>query len=366
MKYIFYLISISAVVFGCVTTSTIRLYSPKRPHLESVYPCERIEIEHPLILTYRGIYINPYAARNLEGYIQRMKETELNCIVIDFKNDVGLITYDTEVEFANEIGAYKAILDLEDIVGLCEKNGIYLIGRVVVFKDTILSRYNEGEFGIKHIDGGLWRDRVGNLWLDQYSTEVWDYVIDIAKDLAKRGVREIQFDYVRFPSKGDIDAMRFSHCRENIPREDLVAEFLEKAYKELKPYGVLISVDLYGYTMWLESLKQEGQNLSKIEKWVDVVCPMLYPSHFHDDFLRNSNPREYHIVYESLRSGYNKIGKEKFVSYIQGFNLKSPDFGPLYIENQIRAVRDARARGYIVWNARSDYSPLFELFKSNG
>lgn len=363
MRRLFLLTLAITSFFGCATT-TIRLVAPKRPVFEIEYPRHRIKIEQPLILPYRGIYLNCYAATMLKRYIASMQGTELNCVVVDFKNDVGLVTYDTRVKFAKRIGAVKPIVDLESVIRICKENGIYLIGRIVVFKDSILASYDGGKYAIRHKNGGMWRDRAGNLWVDQYSSEVWDYVIDIAKDLSERGVREIQFDYVRFPSRGDMDAMWFSHKTEDIEREDLIVEFLKKAYISLNPHGVNVAVDLYGYTTWLESMKQEGQNLSKIENWVDVICPMLYPSHFHNDFKKNTNPREYHIVYESLVNGYETIGKEKFVAYIQGFNYKSPNFGPEYIGNQIKAVRDAKARGYIVWNARSDYSALFQLLKS--
>jgi len=363
VRRVFILTLVITSFYGCATTP-IRLVAPKRPVFEIEYPRHRIKIEQPLILPYRGIYLNCYAAIRLKRYIESMRGTELNCVVVDFKNDVGLVTYDTRVEFAKRIGAVKPILDLESIVKICEENGIYLIGRIVAFKDPILAIYDGSRYGIRHKNGGMWRDRTGNLWVDQYSSEVWDYVIDIAKDLAERGVREIQFDYVRFPSRGDMDAMWFSHKTEDIEREDLIVEFLKKAYISLKTYGVNVAVDLYGYTTWLESMKQEGQNISKIENWVDVICPMLYPSHFHNEFKKNTNPREYYIVYESLVNGYETIGKEKFVAYIQGFDYKSPNFGPEYIGNQIKAVRDAKARGYIVWNARSDYSALFQLLKS--
>ena len=363
MRRVFILTLVITSFFGCATTP-IRLVAPKRPVFEIEYPRHRIKIEQPLILPYRGIYLNCYAAIRLKRYIESMRGTELNCVVVDFKNDVGLVTYDTRVEFAKRIGAVKPILDLESIIRICEENGIYLIGRIVVFKDSILASTDRGRYGIRHKNGGVWKDRAGNLWVDQYSSEVWDYVIDIAKDLAERGVREIQFDYVRFPSRGDMNAMWFFHKTEDIEREDLIVEFLKKAYISLKPHGVNVAVDLYGYTTWLESMKQEGQNISKIENWVDVICPMLYPSHFHNDFKKNTNPREYYIVYESLVNGYETIGREKFVAYIQGFDYKSPNFGPEYIGNQIKAVRDAKARGYIVWNARSDYSVLFQLLKS--
>ena len=348
---------------GCLSPG-VRLNPPERIFLKREARNHRIKIEEPLILSYRGIYLNWYAAKSLNKYIEDIRPTELNCVVIDFKNDIGFVTYNTNVDFAKKIGAVKPVLNIEEIVKTCNENGIYLIARIVVFKDSILAKYNGGKYAIRHRDGGIWRDKTGNLWVDQYSTAVWDYAIDIAKDLAKRGVREIQFDYIRFPSRGDMDAIVFSHRREYVAREDLIALFLREAYNSLKPYDVNVAVDLYGYTTWFESLKGEGQNLSKIEPYADVICPMLYPSHFHDDFKRNTNPREYHIVYESLLSGYRKTGEKKFVAYIQGFSYKSPNFGQKYIENQIKAVRDAKARGYIVWNARSDYSTLLNLLKS--
>jgi hypothetical protein len=351
-------------ISGCVTTSKISIPPPRQEKLVFKYPWERIKLPHPLILPYRGIYLNYMAATKLDKYLKRMKDTEINCVVIDFKNDNGFVTYNTSVDLAQEIGACHPVLNIEEIIKKCQDNNIWLIGRIVVFKDSILVSYNKGEFAVRDKDGEIWRDRHGVYWTDQYSRDVRQYNIDIAKDLAERGVREIQFDYIRFPSHGDMEAMVFPHKVGDEERDDVIAGFLKDAVAQLKPFGINVAGDVYGYTLWLPSLKTEGQRLEKLAKYLDVICPMLYPSHFHKDFMKSANPREYHIVYESLLNGEARIGEDKFVAYIQGFDWRSKNFGSQYIENQLRAVKNAGARGYIVWNAKGNYSTLFSLLKN--
>ena len=46
-------------------------------------------------------------------------------------------------------------------------------------------------------------------WLDPASKEVWDYNIALAKDVFLHGFDEVNFDYVRFPSDGDMKNMGF-------------------------------------------------------------------------------------------------------------------------------------------------------------
>ncbi|HID93290.1 MAG TPA: hypothetical protein EYP60_04250 [bacterium (Candidatus Stahlbacteria)] len=351
------ILGIALTLFGCTRTA-IRYKLPDIEKMEFEYELPRLKMKLPTFLIYQGIYLNSIAATRLDRYLKRIKNTEINCIVVDFKDAHGFVTYDTNVEFAKTIGAKIARLDIEEIVKKCEAHGIYLIGRIVVFKDSILANYNDGEFAIKNKEGKMWRDKHGSYWVNQYSREVWRYNIEIAKDIANRGVKEVQFDYIRFPSRGDFESVDIGDVYD---KEEAIAGFLKEARKVLSPIGVNVAGDLYGYTIWFPRLEREGQNLKKLAEYLDIVCPMLYPSHFHDDFMARKNPREYHIVYESLVRGDSLLGENKLVAYIQGFNLRSPNFGPEYIENQIKAVRDAHVLGYIVWNARSNYRLLWEL-----
>ncbi|MDI6840161.1 MAG: putative glycoside hydrolase [bacterium] len=322
----------------------------------------RINSEPPHFFPYRGIYLNYAAGMRFKEYLPYIKNSELNCVVVDFKEAIGVVPYNTNVELAKTIGAVLQVINLESLVEDCKKHGIRLIARIVVFQDSILAWYNKGKYSIRSLDDKIWKDGHGRYWTNPCLKEVQLYNIEIAKDLAKRGVPEIQFDYIRFPSaSGKFKPYRID-CED---KEKVIVQFLELARKELKPLGVTIAGDVYGYALWLPSLKDEGQNLRLMATLLDVICPMLYPSHFHpkEEWSPDPREREYRLVFKSVAKGESLIGESKFVPYIQGFNLRSPGFGPAYIANQIHAARESNAWGYIVWNARSDYTSFWELLK---
>ncbi|MCK4352232.1 hypothetical protein KAW65_02370 [candidate division WOR-3 bacterium] len=327
----------------------------------------KIEVEPFHFFPYRGIYLNHYRATRLKEYLPHIDKTEINCIVVDFKEARGMVTYNTNVEFAKTIGARKPYINLERLLSMCKSHGLRLIGRVVVFQDSILACYNDGEYSMKSLDGRIWKDGHGRCWTNPCLKEVQKYNIEIAKDLTRRGVPEIQFDYIRFPSKTGRFRPYKLDCED---KTKVIASFLKLARQELKPLGATIAGDVYGYALWYP-LKGEGQNLRLMAKWLDIINPMLYPSHFHKHHEKSSGPgkREYNLIFKSIVKGEALIGESlsasggKFVPYIQGFNLKSPNFGPDYIANQIEAVRNSRAWGYIVWNSRGKYKPLWELLE---
>ena len=330
------------------------------------YKLPRLKANSLVIFPYQGIHLSSVGAARIDEFLEKIDKTGLNCIVVAFKEAYGTVDYNTEVKFAKLIGARYSIINIDTLVKKCKAHRIYLIARIVVFKDSVLAHYNDGQFAIKEQGGGIWKDNRGRVWVDPYSRKAWQYNIEIAKELAGKGVDEIQFDYIRFPSSKRLESAYFSYKRQGDSREKALLEFLRRAREELIPFGVIVSGDVYGYTIWLERLEGEGQNLERMSQHLDVVYPMLYPSHFHEEFKWAENPRdrEYDILYESLTRAKERVGKNKFVAYIQGFNLKSPGFGPDYIMNQIEAVRDANALGFIVWNARNDYKALWECLKT--
>ena len=323
----------------------------------------RVESEPPHFFPYRGIYLNYAAAMKIEKYLSHIKDNDINCVVVDFKEARGVVTYNTNVKLANDIGATLPAINLEYLVKECKKEGIRLIGRIVVFQDSILAWYNKGEYSMRSHENKIWKDGHGRCWVNPCLKEVQLYNIEIAKDLAKRGVQEIQFDYIRFPSRSGAFKPYRIDCKS---KEKVISQFLELARQELKPFDVVIAADVYGYALWLPSLEDEGQNLKLMAPSLDVICPMLYPSHFHKHHEESQNPRtrEYNLIFKSVAKGESLIGESKFVPYIQGFNLRSPGFGPEYIANEIRATRDSNVWGYIVWNSSSNYGALWELLES--
>ncbi len=325
----------------------------------------RIEEEAPALFPYRGIYLSAFSSVKFKEYLPHIRNSEINCVVVDFKSAEGYVTYNTNVKFAKNIGAELAVINLENLLRVCKYEGIRLIGRIVVFQDSIFAGYAKGEYSVKGLDGKIWKDGHGQFWVDPCIEEVRVYNIEIAKDLAARGIPEIQFDYIRFPSPtGDFRPYR-TCCRN---KEETIAKFLEEAKEELSKFKVKISGDVFGCVLWMPTLPYEGQNLKLMAPFLDVVCPMLYPSHFAQKHEWSENPREreYNVIFKSIERGKKLTGESRFVPYIQGFDLKSPGFGPGYIGNQIKAVQDARAWGYIVWHAAGRYNALWELMNGKG
>jgi len=353
------------VIWLVVAKSILEQYGLSNHYFNIIYPeCQfdrvRYDARIDPIYPCRGIHIYPHSLTQIKHVLERMEGTELNTLVIALKTETGHVLYDTEVELAHKIGAVTCQIPIDKVIDMCHDAGVRLVVRLVVFKDHKLAKYQSGKYAIRQRDGTIWLENGRTAWVDPYAEEAWRYVIDLAKELATKGVDEIQFDYIRFPSTGGLVFTHRTNKYKN--RFEVIAGFLRAAYEQLKPLGVTISVDIYGYVTWYD-LPLEGQSLRYMAPYVDVFYPMLYPSHFnrkHFAYL-GSYERAYRLVYESIKLGKQRLGENRFIPYIQGFEWRAPGFGPYYIKRQIDAARDAGAWGYLVWNASNDYEPLWAI-----
>ncbi len=304
----------------------------------------------------RGIYLNPNRAMDrayLKNVLTWADSGYINTIVVDLKSDLGLIVFPSENEIARKIKAVRNFINLDTLIRLTEEHNVKLIARLVIFKDNQLARYKN--YGIRHRLGCLWRDDGRNFWVNPYLEEVWDYNISIIEELLKKGIKSIQLDYVRFPTDGDLKACRYSKIKGS--REEAISNFLERVQKVVKREGGEVGVCVFGYSIWTQ-LKQEGQNIEKMAKYIDYLYPMLYPSHFSQHFKKEIDDiwRSFLIYYESTLRAIEQVDAEvKVVPYIQGFNYIAPQFGSDYIFTQIFGALLAGAEGFIVWNARGAY-----------
>ena len=199
----------------------------------------------------KALYLTNYGIgdRSLRGNaLKLINETELNALVIDVKGDRGGITYKSEIPLAAEIGAQKLVIvkDIKGLLATLKGRGIYTIARIVVFKDNLLGAARP-DLAIKTVNGQLWRDREGLIWMDASKKEVWDYNIDIAEEAARNGFDEIQFDYVRFP---DQKGPKFDMENTETNRVSAISGFLQEARKRLVPYNVFLAADVFGYVAW--------------------------------------------------------------------------------------------------------------------
>jgi hypothetical protein len=287
-------------------------------------------------------------------------KSKLNSLVIDVKGDRGLIPYPSAVPLAAKIGALKVrtVPDLKEMVSSLKAKKLYLIARVVTFKDDLLA-VARPDWAIRS-GAGLWKDREGLAWLDPSRREAWDYPLSIAEEAAAAGFDEIQFDYVRFP---DTVGLAFAEAKDENSRVASITGFLAEARKRLAPYNVFVAMDSFGYVCWNENDTGIGQRIEDLAGVVDVISPMLYPSGFQFGIPGYRNPIQhpYEIVYKTLEECKRRTaGKPaKYRPWLQAFTdyaFGGKYFGADEIGKQTKASRDASTDGWMLWNPRNVYT----------
>ena len=307
----------------------------------------------------KGIYMTGWTAslssvRN--NLISLVDKTELNSIVLDVKDDSGELTGDDlNIPLAKSLDCARNKADLGDLVQTMLDHGIYPIARIVCFKDPILAA-KRPDLAVKTASGQLWRDNHGLAWVDPYNKRVWQYLVEVAKAAAKLGFREIQFDYVRFVSDGNIKLAVYP--AKFTTQEDNIYQFLKYAKKELEPYNVFISADVFGLTTTAQDDLNIGQNFVKITAVVDYICPMVYPSHYAKGSYGFANPNAYPLetVYKSMLGGIAKNQGSIIRPWLQDFSLGYPRYGANEVIAQKKAVYKAGLQEWLLWNAGNRYT----------
>lgn len=368
-KIFFYLILILAIFFF--------IYSVEGDQLDRVFYSllNQKKTNHKIVNDQqkyppyiKGVYLSSWTAGNenrVEYFINLAKNTEINAVVIDLKEVNGIVAFNSSSEMINDLKTeLKIIPDLRKVVQKFHQHDIYTIARIVVFKDDLLPKIKP-QWALKNIWGSIWRDYSGTPWLDPSRKQVWDYHLEIAKQAVEAGFDEINFDYVRFPSDGNISQIdypkMYSDDRQLLTRAEIMREFFKYIDQQLSDYNVFLSADLFGLTLWREN--NDDMNIGQILEYAaphfDIICPMIYPSHYGERFENYQNPAEfpYEIVKMNLEKGKQRIANTecRIRPWLQDF-----DMGAVYdqekIELQKQAVYDADAYGWLLWNPANRYT----------
>ena len=318
---------------------------------------------HALYLSVYGIASKPLR----EGAFDIIRNGGANALVIDVKSDRGLLTYPSGIPLVQTTGARKLTLvpSLREVVDNAHQQGIYMIARVVTFKDASLGTARP-DLAVHLANGSLFRDREGLTWTDPYQAEVRAYNISIAVEAAKAGFDEVQFDYVRFP---DASAkLMFSGPANESGRINVLIKLLAEARFALIPYNVFEAVDIFGYVAWNLNDTGIGQQLDSLANLVDYLCPMLYPSGFRFGIPRQkssmaTNEDIYDIIRLTLENCVRRTGAnpKKFRPRLQAFRdyaFGGKIFGPGEVDAQIRGAYDAGSDGWILWNRHNRYGTV--------
>jgi hypothetical protein len=319
----------------------------------------------------KGIYVTAYSAggSRMEQLLALLDKTELNSMVIDIKDDAGYITYKTDNAELQQMGTPQNFIgDINKLMTRLKEHDVYPIARIVVFKDSVLAKKHP-ELSFVNSDGSVWKNKGGDSFVNPYNENVWKYNVDIAKEAAKLGFKEIQFDYVRFPEGFEKRADTLKYTKSDRPRVEIIADFVKYAKAELAPLGVRVSVDIFGYAASVPAAEGIGQDFVKISKNVDVISPMVYPSHYSTGWFDVKDPDKdpYATIKGSMVDTHKKLdplGSYKPVirPWIQDFTaswLGSGHFikyGKQQVEDQIRALKDENVDEFLLWNANNRYT----------
>ncbi|MBU2109777.1 putative glycoside hydrolase [Patescibacteria group bacterium] len=327
------------------------------------------EIEKPVHLptpdSVRGIYMTSWVASTRDwraSLVKLVEETELNSIVIDVKDYTGKIAFEVSDPELQKIGsAEKRIDDVKDFVKSLHEKNIYAIARIAVFQDPYLAKVRP-DLAVKTKTGTVWKDKKGMTWVDPCSKEVWDYTVRIAKETERMGFDELNFDYIRFASDGDMGNIVYHHCVQGVSKADALESFFKYLSENLKELEVPISADLFGMVTTNTDDLNIGQVLEKAEPYFSYICPMVYPSHYPATYNGFKNPALY--PYEVIKLAMDTASQrliiatstpDKLRPWLQDFDL-----GATYTAEMVRkekqAVYDAGLRSWLLWDPSNQYT----------
>ena len=315
----------------------------------------------------KGLYVQfgllfPESAGQLQSILDLVDRTELNTVVIDVKSDKGWLAFEPKHPVARELDAkHDGIVDLRQVLEECKRRNIYTIARMVIFKDDVLAE-GRPEWAVRNGRGGLWRDDIGNAYTDMFRQEVWEYNVALAVEAAELGFDEIQFDYIRFPSDGNIFDTYYSKEESRQARTEAINGYVAYARQELDKTGVFFSLDVFGLTTSINlDLKYGdlgiGQHLAELAPLADYISPMIYPSTYIPGNLGLRDPQRspYEVVKISVEDGRNRAGQTLLRPWLQHYSLGGVQFGAAEFLLEKQAAVEAGAHGWLFWNANGEY-----------
>lgn len=335
-----------------------------RVAVEPVDPDERVRRPRHV----RGIYVNAWSAgsdRRRAALLRLADTTEINAFVVDVKDVSGQVSYRSTVPMVAKLGANREIRidDIRQVLAELKEHGVYPIARIVAFKDPVVAR-SRPDWAVQTADGRVFRDHNDEVWVDAYNEDVWRYNLALAREAVALGFAEVQWDYIRFP---DVPWRYMQHAvypaREGRTRTDAIRAFMKLSRDSLHAeFDVPVTADVFGVTTSAGNDVGIGQQWELMADVMDVLLPMVYPSHYpRGSFgIAHPNADPYATLMKALGYGVRRSKKIEDAAlirpWIQDFSMGRPAYGPEYVRAQIRAVYDSGLDEWILWNPGSRYT----------
>lgn len=372
--------SLLVLVFLCISIFVLpSVFDKSYSSEQDTDPLEEVLVKDSFIVTHtptpepmKAIYMTACVAStdswryNLAKFVD---ETELNAIMIDIKDYSGTISI-VDPRFENEGAPGCKVKDMREFVAELHEMNIYVIGRITVFQDPYYTKLHP-EVAVKSKSrGDSWVDDKGLAFVDVGAREYWDYIVDLSKASYELGFDEINFDYIRYPSDGNMSDASYTHTVGTSTKSEMLEGFFSYLHDSLKDTGMKTSADLFGLTTLAVDDMGIGQILEKALPYFDYIYPMVYPSHYAWNTGGFGDPalHPYDIVHYSMTSA---VAREQALNIKMGISTSTPsklkpwiqdfDLGAVYdaeeVQAQIKATYDSGLTGWLSWDAANKYTP---------
>lgn len=312
----------------------------------------------------RALYMSAWVASTpsmRQKIVDLVDSSKINAVVIDIKDATGRVSFLVNDPVISDTGSPKDLIkDISGLIQTLHEKNIYVIGRISVFQDPYLTKLKP-EWAIKtKSTGAVWKDRKGLSFLDPTKQDVWNYVVHLAQYSHNQGFDEINFDYIRFPSDGNISDISYPTSAGS--KSEAIEQFFIHLHDEMKNSEITTSADLFGLTTEAKDDMGIGQVLEKALPHFDFIAPMIYPSHYPKGYQGFKNPAEkpYDVVSIAMKKGVERavaLGMDatKFRPWIQDFNMGAT-YTAAMVQDQIRALSEQGIDSYMVWDPANTYT----------
>lgn len=316
----------------------------------------------------KAIYMSSWIAGSKtarEKMLKKFEGTQINTIVLDIKDNSGEIVIKlNSPNLAKYQSDISRVSDIKEFVDELHGKGYYVIGRIAVFQDNYLTRIRPDLAMRRKDNNEIWQDAKGMAWLDVSQQEVWDYTIALASEAYATGFDELNFDFVRFPTDGDISQIRYrNYDPSKETRVEALRKFFIYLHTHIKDIGVPSSADVFGMVTTNNDDLGIGQVMENVAPYVDYVSPMLYPFQYPKGWQGFKKPATvpYKVVKISLDSGIKKIealgfSKNKIRPWLQDFDLGAT-YTTSMVKAEQQAVYDADLSSWMMWDSSNKYTP---------
>lgn len=336
----------------------------------------------------KALYVSSWVAATpkiLERVLKLVDDTETNAVVLDIKDATGRVSFLVDDPTIKDTGSPEnRIKNIKELLERLHAKDIYIIGRISTFQDPYLAKAKP-EWALKKLsDGGVWKDRKGLAFLDPANEDVVNYMIALGKASFDLGFDEINYDYIRYPSDGNVKDINYQ-LAEGETRADNIAQFAEKLNRELKQYpGLMLSADLFGLTTTEKTDMGIGQVFERMLPHFDYIAPMIYPSHYNNGEYGIKNPSEqpYETVMKALAGAKHKIDVlastttqsasgtpittvdteqaaamyKKIRPWLQDFSIRGTTYDAAKVRAQIKATYDSGLTSWMMWDPANKYT----------